>query len=99
MSRWSAACNHFWRPRAGPDAEQGCPMTTYDRTQRRRRMAGAVSARTALLASISLLAATAAIAAVPSQAGPVGAGPAPIDFNLTDEQGSWFDTGQDLSAA
>ena len=74
-------------------------MTTHDSPPRRHLTIAPRRVRTALLASISLLAATATIAALPSTAAPVGAGPVPIDFNLTDEQGSWFDTGQDLSAA
>jgi DNA-binding beta-propeller fold protein YncE len=74
-------------------------MTTRDNHIRHRRTIGPSRVRTAVLASMSLLAATAVVIANPSHAGPVGAGPQAIDFDLTDNQGSWFDTGQDLSAA
>src|SRR5690348_11009616 len=99
MSRWSAALQP---PSGAPEPDRsraGMPMTTYDSPPRRHLTIAPRRVRTALLASISLLAATATIAALPSTAAPVGAGPVPIDFNLTDDQGSWFDTGQDLSAA
>jgi hypothetical protein len=83
----------------GPNRTQDRDAVMTMDTTTRRRTLGPTRFRTALLASASLLAATAAVAAIPSDAAPVGAGPAPIDFNLTDDQGRWFDTGQDLSAA
>ena len=51
----------------------------------------------ALVATAALLTATTGIAvALPSHAGPVGAGPTPVSFSLNDGQGSWFDAGLDL---
>src|SRR4051794_197416 len=51
----------------------------------------------ALIALAGLLTATAGVAiALPSHAGPVGAGPTPVSFSLNDGQGSWFDAGLDL---
>jgi DNA-binding beta-propeller fold protein YncE/plastocyanin len=51
----------------------------------------------AIIAVAGLLTATTGVAvALPSHAGPVGAGPAPVSFTLNDGQGSWFDAGLDL---
>jgi YVTN family beta-propeller protein len=62
--------------------------------------------RTAWSAALGLLSLTLGVAAVPSHASDliaaipgVGGGPQPIDFSLTDAQGSWFDTGLDLTSA
>ena len=74
-------------------------MTMNDEERHRRIRPWA---RTSLVASLGLVAASIGLATLPSDAGTiqaVGAGPEAIDFSLNDGQGSWFDTGQDLSAA
>src|SRR5689334_18314377 len=58
----------------------------------RRRM----RPRALVAAGALLTAATGVAVALPSQAGPVGAGPEPVSFTLNDGQGSWFDAGLDL---
>ena len=58
--------------------------------------------RTAWTLALGLVAATVGVAAASgSKSTPpgVGVGPQAIDISLTDAQGSWFDTGLDLSAA
>jgi YVTN family beta-propeller protein len=62
--------------------------------------------RTAWGIALGMLTASLGVAALPSNASGVrgtppgvGAGPQAIDFQLNDGQGSWFDTGLDLSSA
>lgn len=45
-----------------------------------------------LLASSALIATSISAVSGPSAAQPIGIGPVPIEFDLTDNQGSWFDT-------
>lgn len=56
--------------------------------RRRRRLAAAT-----VMATLSLTAVTVSPAAAQQ---PVGVGPLPINFDLTDENGAWFDSGLDL---
>ena len=74
---------------------KGMPYMTPTRPPRLRH-------RTAWTLALGLVAATVGVAAAAgSKSTPpgVGVGPQAIDMNLTDAQGSWFDTGLDLSSA
>jgi YVTN family beta-propeller protein len=77
-------------------------MTTNSQRHRSNTVLGRIDTRATWTAILGMIAAIVGVAAIPSRAaGPagVGAGPVAIDFNLNDGQGSWFDTGMDLSAA